>query len=300
MPLYHQMLFAYQDSVSKGTATNRFTQAKAYVTFAVSYHFDPLAPTSTELCMYVQYLKNSFAAPTTVKNYLSGAKTWMAEHGGNITPFSSFEYQQLYAGITKRSQHIPKRAAPIGWQHVKIIARFLDSCPSAPYAAKPCILIGYYTFLRSSNLLSPTMSTWGGPHTIMAQDIRVSDEGLIISVHTTKTKSSSAPISTIIPWQDDPAFCPVASWMKYAAAIKPWVLGPAFLTDHLQPLTARHLVGFMRLALKNCRDINASRISLHSLRRGATHTASEQGLSLEEIKEKGMWRSDSGIAPYLK
>lgn len=299
-PLYHQMVASYSDSISKGTATNRLTQARSYVDFAVRYAFDPLAPSGTELCLYLQFLKDSHQAPTTIKNYLSGAKTWMAEHGGLIRAFSSFEYLQMYSGISKRSQHTPKRASPLTWEHIKIIMEFLQVCPSAPAAAQPCILLGYHTFLRASNLLSPTMTSWGGPHTIMAQDISLSDKGLDVVIKSTKTKNSSSPLITTIPWQQDPLLCPASSWLKYVQMIKPWILGPAFTTDDHRPLTARHLVGIMRLALKNCRDINPSSVSLHSLRRGAAHNAVQIGMPLEEIKERGMWRSNSGLSPYLK
>lgn len=249
--------------------------------------------------MYVQYLKNSFAAPTTVKNYLSGARTWLAEHGGDLSHFTSPEYRQLTGGLTKRSHHIPSRAAPLGWNHIQHIVAFLDSTPGIPVAVKPCILISFHTFLRSSNLLSPTMSAWGGPHTLSVQDLTLSDQGLEISVHSTKTKSDGNPVKTLIPWGQDHVSCSAMAWFKYLNKIKPWALGPAFITDDGLPLTARHVVGFMRLALKDCKDLPPSRISLHSLRRGAVHSAIQLGTPLEVIKEKGMWRSDSGIAPYL-
>lgn len=258
------MLASYKDSVSRGTAANRWTQAKCYVTFAVQYQFNPLYPSGTQLCMYIQFLKNSYPAPTTVKNYLSGARTWLAEHGGNITAFSSFEYQQMFSGISKRSSHTLKRAAPLGPEHIRIILDFADSSPLIPRSVKPCILIGYFTFLRESNLLSPTMSGWGGPHTIMAQHIVVSDVGLLITVHSTKTKADTAPVTTLIPWQLDPNFCPAALWMSYIAEVRPWPLGRAFLTDDHRPLTARHIIGLMRLALKDCKDFDPARISLHS------------------------------------
>lgn len=176
------MIDSYENSIAPGTAANRLTQAKSYIGFAVRYGVNPLRPSRTDLCMYLQFLVNSHSAPTTVKNYLSGARSWMAEHGGDISPFSSFGYLQLYSGISKRSSHVPKRAEPLTWTHIKMILDFLDSSPSIPRGAKPCIIIGYFTFLRASNLLSPTINSWGGPHTILAQDITASEEGLSVSV----------------------------------------------------------------------------------------------------------------------
>lgn len=293
------MLESYSSSIAPGTAANRLTQAKVYITFAVLYHLNPLAPSNRQLCMYIQYLKNSYSAPTTIKNYLSGARTWIGEHGGDLSPFSTLEYQQLTTGLTKRSSHQPRRAAPLEWKHIQAIVTFVESTPNVPAAVKPCILIGYNTFLRSSNLLSPTMSSWGGAHTLSAQDLSLSDLGLEISVKSTKTKSDPQPVKTTIPWSPSSHCCPAMAWFKYVTKIRPWALGPAFLTDDGAPLTARHVVGFMRLALKNCSDLDPGRISLHSLRRGATQSAAQQGVPHEVIKERGMWRSESGLAPYL-
>lgn len=164
------MLGSYQDSIAPGTAANRLTQAKTYLSFAVIYRINYLFPTSTDICMYIQYLKNSFPSPATVRNYLSGARTWLAEHGGSTSSFSSFEYHQLISGVVRRSLHVPRRAAPLTWDHITRIVAFLDNTPSIPLSAKPCLLIGYFTLLRSGNLLSPTISAWGGAHTLAAKD----------------------------------------------------------------------------------------------------------------------------------
>lgn len=293
------MLTTYSESLAPGTTANRLTQAKTFITFAVLYGFNPLQPTSTQICMYIQYLKNSFRSPTTVKNYISGARSWMGEHGGDLSSFSSVEYGRLSSSLTKRSQHVPSRAVPLNWTHVKTIIDFLDSTPGIPSAVKPCILIGYHTFLRSSNLLSPTLSDWGGPHSLSAQDLTLMDPGLEITVHSTKTKTDSVPVKSLIPWAADQKYCSASAWLKYVSMVRPWSLGPAFLRDDHLPLTARHVVGFMRLALKDCTDINSAKISMHSLRRGATQSAVLDGVPHEVIKHKGMWRSDSGIAPYL-
>lgn len=297
--LYDQMIGSYYDSVAPGTLANRLTQARCYVTFATYYGFDHLNPDSTSICMYIQFLKNSYTAPRTIKNYLSGARTWISEHGGNVSSFKSFEFHQLASCLTKRSLHVPARAAPLTWEHIRIIVNFLDKTPVVPLSAKPCVLIGFHSFLRSGNLLSPTMSSWGGPHTISAHDITVSDEGLHITIRSTKTKSDASTVITVIPWQDDPQICPASSWMRYHHQVKPWTLGPAFLLNTGRPLTPRHLVGFMRLALRDCRDINTSRVSMHSLRRGAVQAAAAAGFNIDQIKNFRMWKSNSGVAPYL-
>lgn len=298
--LYRQMIDSYTDSIAPGTAANRLTQAKAYVKFAVYYRVPVLYPSITHLCMYAQFLRNSYDAPATMRNYISGAKSWIGQHGGNITAFSAPEFLQLTQGFIKRSQHVPSRAQPLLWHHVRHVIDFMNSVPNVPLAAKPCLLIGFHTFLRASNLLSPSTGVWGGPHTLLAKHLRLSDAGLHITVLTTKTKSNPTPLSTIIPWHNDPVYCPAQAWLRYVTARRPCPVGPAFVTDDHRPLTSKHIVGLMRIALQDYPGIIVDKVTLHSLRRGAAQDAKLAGIPVERIMERGMWRSRAGLSPYLK
>lgn len=290
---------SYDSSIAAGTAANRQTQARCYLTFAVYYQVPILNPSVTQLCMYAQLLANSFSAPSTLKNYISGAKTWIVEHGGVVTPFSAPEFNQLVKGFQKKSQHVPVRAQPLLWPHVRTIIDFIDRSPAAPLSAKACILIGFHTFLRASNLLSPSTGGWAGPHTLLAKHLRVSDHGLHVTVFTTKTKFDKRPVATVIPWCQDPVYCPVRAWFRYVNVRRPCPVGPAFVTDSHLPLTPRHIVGLMRIALQDTPGINVERVTMHSLRRGATQDAEQAGVPLEQLMQRGMWRSRSGIRPYL-
>lgn len=149
----------------------------------LQYHVPYLSPSVTHACMYAQRLANIHASPNSIKNYLSGARSWIREHRGNFQAFLSPQVAQLVKGFVKNSSHVPRRAAPLGAHHIQAICRFLDAQPSAPLAIKPAILIGFSCFLRSSNILSPTISQWGGPHTLLAADVSIKDSGLLILIH---------------------------------------------------------------------------------------------------------------------
>lgn len=250
--------------------------------------------------MYLQFLTNSFPAPTTVKNYLSGARTWITEHGGDVSSFHSPLLEQMSRGLTKKSSHVPVRAQPLLWVHVRHIIDFINTVPNIPASAKPCILIGFHTFLRASNLLAPSTGIWSGPHTLLAKHLRISNMGLHVTVITTKTKLDPNPVTTIIPWNNDPVYCPVQAWLRYVTLRRPCPVGPAFVTDNHMPLTPRLIVGIMRLALQTVPEIQLEKVSLHSLRRGAAQHARNSGVPIENIMNRGMWRSRAGLAPYLK
>lgn len=291
------MLFS---AAAPGTLNNRRRQAIAYIKFSILYNFDPTLPTSKNIAMYTQYMANLYTSIATVKNYLSGAKHWALLHGASYFPFVSLEVSEVLKGNSLKSQHVPVQAVPLSANDVKIICNFLDNSPGVIKAIKPCVLITYSCMLRSSNVLSPTVSGWAGAHTLVAKDIRVTHEGLTVIIRSTKTTSRSNPVVLSIPRGLNYRFCPVRAWEDYVRMVKPWPFGPAFIKADGTPLTAAPVVIAMKSALKAAGACNLGRLSMHSLRRGAVHDAEQAGASKSEIMKHGIWRSESGLSYYLK
>lgn len=293
------MLASYNAAIAPGTRANRRKQAEEYVRFSLIFKFHHLHPSITNICMYAQHLANKHASPSSLRNYLSGAKTWVSEHQGSPFPFISAQVASLVKGFVKNSTHVPSRAEPLLPHHIRFLCRAFDLSMTVPLAVKPAILVGYSCFLRSSNLLSNTMLEWGGPHTLLAGEIKLIEAGLQVHIRSTKTRSDPVGLNFIIPTSSDPSVCPVRAWASYRAAIQPWALGPAFIHRDRSALTSTQVVKIMRLFLQNHQDITPGRISMHSLRRGATHAAVEQDLPLHDILVRGTWKSTSGVRPYL-
>lgn len=262
--LCKQMIALYNSALAPGTLANKRKQAEEYIRFALIFNVPYLRPTVTQACMFAQYLANKHAAPASVKNSISGTKSWIEEHLGSPLAFMSPQFSRLVKGFVKNSTHVPSRAAPLQPRHIKIISTVLDSLPSAPHGVKPAVLIGYACFLRSSNLLSPTMQEWGGPHTLLAGDVSFCQQGLRVIVRSTKTRSTPAGLTFVIPSVDNPVVCPVLAWRRYKTAFAPWGLGPAFIHMNRLPITPAQVVKLMRLAYAK-RDRHYSILCLHAL-----------------------------------
>lgn len=177
---------------------------------------------------------------------------------------------------------------------------FLDNSCAAPLAVKPALLIGYTCFLRASNLLSPNISTWGGPHTLRAGDIVPSKNGLYVFIRSSKTLSGGRPTVLEVWAVPGSPLCPVSAWFAYKRVICPSPRGPAFLLNNGAPLTALPVIKIIRLALKQAGVSYASEISMHSLRRGAAQAAECGGAPVSDIMAQGTWASPSGVSSYLK
>lgn len=286
-------------AVAPGTRVNRFRQAKAFVTFATIYGCNCLSPTIKDLVMYIKFMANSYSSPSSIKNYLSGAKYWVTIHAGNIASFLSLEVTEMIKAVVSESNHIPSPAAPITVHHLKIICAFLDAHSSVIKSIKPCILITFACMLRASNVLSPSINSWAGAHTLLAGDIIFHQDYLDVIIRSTKTTSRKKPTLLRVLASPVISICPVRAWREYAVMINPCPSGPAFVLNSGLPLTPSPVVEAMRAALRAEGLNNTERISMHSLRRGAVQAAASEGVSHQEIMKHGVWKSSQGLSYYL-
>lgn len=291
------MLTTYNRALAPGTYVNRAKQAYTYVKFCVLYNVPVLHPSIVQVAMYSQYLANMFKPISTVKNYMSGARTWVHEHDGDVHPFLSSQAEYMIKSLTKASTHVVKRALPLTVDHLSIIAAYLDSSPVIPKCIKSCIFLGYSCYLRASNLLMSGLNMLTGPHTLLAKHVTIIPQGLKVTIKSTKSKAQ--PYVLTVNYNLSYRICPVRAWIDYVNSMSINQNGPAFMINRSTPLTPIVVVKCMRDALRDLQDIDANSISMHSLRRGAAQAADTAGLPIPDIMKRGGWASRSGLKPYL-
>lgn len=249
--------------------------------------------------MYVQYLANTYKAMSTVKNYLSGARFWINHHKGDDSGFASNYVSSVIKYNINKSTHVPLRAPPITLDHIRVIVAFFDVNVSIPPVFKAAFLLGYFCFLRSSNLLSPTVAEWGGRHTLNVSDIITVPHGLCVFIRSSKTIKNGRPAVLNVFSVPNNTCCPVLAWHRYLTISRLAINGPAFMINAFTPLTPRPLVNFIRLALQAAGEPLYNRFSLHSLRRGAAQAAHEAGANRDSLKTHGTWATDTALDVYL-
>lgn len=224
-------------------------------------------------------------------NYISGARTWVQAMGMATTSFDTYLVGVLKRGIHRNSNHVPAQAPPLSPSDIRKVVRFFATAGDNGPVLTAAILLGYFTLLRQSNLLSsPSLASPG--HTLRARDVSVTDTGLTIHVRSSKTLLKSAPPRNIaVPEIPGSHYCPLKAWMKYVSRTQPSLDGPAFITSDALPLRPRALLDTLRLALAAQGHPAPGAITLHSLRRGGAQACASSGSSLEDIKDLGHWTS---------
>ena len=287
---------SYSPAFTEGTRQNHIRQTKAYVTFMMASAFPPLAPTLIQLLLYIQFLANSFKAITTVKNYLSGAKTYILHQGGSVAHFQSPIITNLFKGLARLSTHVPAQAPPLSISDIKSVCDNLARLDDQAQVARTAILKGFATFLRQSNLLYT--AGYGACHCMTRRDIQLIEGRLWITVNSSKTISDRGRRVAIPIYPAHTRYCPVKSWSDYVSRMPLPMNFPAFMLSPTIPLTPNRLTAYLRAALSALFHPLTDKVTVHSLRRSGARAVASAGATEEEMMIHGTWTS-SAVTTYV-
>lgn len=294
--LFPQTRASFAAALASGTTANRQSQARAYTSFMIEYRLQVFHPTSTDIMMYVQLLVNSGKTIGTVKNYVSGAKLFVAERGGNAAPFSSHMLLNFIKGVNRHSSHVPQQAVSIPLPIITQSCQMLISMSSQGEVLAAAILFAYTTMLRQCHLF---YTKTGHMHIIRRGDLELRRDLAIVTVRSSKTTGHSHTSLVQIDAAPSSPHCPVRSLrnaMSLVPAGRDW---PIFLDPVTRRLiTASHANLMLRLALSAVGFKESAQASFHSLRRASAQLCAKAGVPIQDLKTHGMWRSAS-ISSYV-
>ena len=296
--LGQQAIASYNAALSTRTHKNRLRQATMYLTFALQYGAEIYNPSVPECCLYQQYLANTLKSPLTRDNYTSGAKLWIEERGGNGDNLRSHQANYVAKGAQRLSPHIPNPAPPLMPADLVKACIYIDK---AGYPVlKAALTLGYFAFLRCSNLLSPTAIMWGGPHTLLRGDIVAYPHGLQVTIRSSKTITpGTIPTVLMLPRIQSSPACPAAAWESYTSRTPARDCDLAFTLQDGTPLTTTQLVLVLKEALASYGCPYAQDIKSHSMRRGGAQAAVAAGCDREDVAAHGTWASVNGLKAYV-
>ncbi|XP_035663780.1 uncharacterized protein LOC118407408 [Branchiostoma floridae] len=302
--LERDTLHSQQLAFAQGTHANHQTQFRAYLLFCSFFNLQPLPASPHQLACYAQFLSRSMKSPATISHYLSAVNLLHRMHGLAPCPHSTFEVKQTLRGITKTLAHRPRVRHPITPEVLLRLRRHLDlSCPR-DLVVWSAILLGFFTYLRKSNLVPPSTNKFDPTKHLARQNVLVFHAGLLVTVAWSKTVQANERSITIpvlaIP---DHPLCPVTAFRKMLAALPGQPTDPAFLL----PKTSKQRQNCLTTSTleKSFASLIAAAgfpkgfFTPHDLRRGGYTLAFEAGVPRELRRAHGDWRSDADLL-YLQ
>lgn len=279
-----------------GSWNNLLTHSRKFQRFCNLLNIAPFPISEQNFCRYMAYLTFSLTSSDSVLNYISGVKKLHAYAKIPMPVFSKY-VDAVFSGVKRLLAHQIKQAEPVTPHILRQMSALVDLQDEKQVVCFTALVVGFYLFLRSSNLTCKTQTSFDPHKNLCRQDIRLASDIALIEIKWTKSiqffeRKLLMPVIKILAVE----ICPIA-WLKHMIAMVPASpTHPAFCLhnkrNQLVPLTYRTLSDQFKLWIQLIGRDPVS-YSLHGLRRGGASFAFESNLAAETIMLLGDWASDS-------
>ena len=287
-------------AVKSSTKKNLLSQMNSYEAFCKRYEFDYFPCNTKQLCRYGQFLKDikGFISAESIGNYISAVRTAHTLLGFD-PPQSEDKQMKLFVnGLRNMLLHDVKQAKAIIPDILLRIYDVVDFTNQTDMVAWVALLIGFYLFLRRSNLVPETMNSFDHTKQFTRRDFHVVDplKVMMCEIRWSKTIQFKEKVLRlpILPVENK-KICPVM-WSHYMMNQVPGLPDdPAFLImvgGQKMSLSANQLIYRFRKWLDLVKE-DSTEYSLHSLRRGGATFAQQCNINGNMIQLLGDWASDA-------
>lgn len=291
---YSTMARSYQPSTLK----NIRSQALIYSRFCDYYGFQMFPATAWQLVRYARYIANTVTSYETVQNYLSGVRKLHQLAGYTVPGPDEPNIRHLLRAIKQELSHPIRQAEPMTVDVLRQIYNKIDLDNGFDIVCYTALLVGFYLFLRKSNLVPDSKNSFNPQKQLTRADVQIGKNMVLIIVRWSKTiQYKEKELLLPLLQAKDIRVCPVY-WVKLMCSkVKASGEHPMFLvsedsTNRLVPLTYAQLGDKLKQWVSQC-GISSERYTLHGLRKGGACHALEVGLAGEDLKILGDWASDA-------
>lgn len=191
----------------------------------------PLAPTTVEtFCEYATYLANSGVKVGSIRTYLSAIRTWFKLNDVADPTIDSFLLKTVLKGIKKAQAYLPNSKNPLTPVELLKIRVGLDWSSSRDRTLWAALVIGFWSFLRGSNLVPRSAAKFHADRHLSAENMKISDGQLFFSIKKTKTVQFNERV-LVIPLMPvaDSDLCPLAALLAMWELCPLSNVGPLFV-----------------------------------------------------------------------
>lgn len=266
------------------TLFNTFTQRHQLPSFPVQLK---------ALLHWIAHLSPTLSQ-STIRNYIKGLRHHHVEHRIDCTVFDEHLVELTIRGGRRIYGDKPARERlPLTSNILLPIVRLLATDSSLDATnLKAALCVGFAAFLRAGEF---TWNRWDpnlSPRVHLSRKhITFIKDSVILFLPSSKTDQYCQGVTIHLASVDSP-LCPVAAlhhlYERYPATPE----APLFLRSAGLPFNRTYLVDRIKSLLLRV-GVDPAKYSGHSLRKGATVSAIAVGLSKDEVKLLGRWKSNA-------
>ena len=283
-------------SYAPNSLTTRGVQTRKYLEFIEEFSttHSPIPCSSEQVALYATWLARSLRY-SSILNYLSGLNNFLKQHGSPKINYDDYVIASTLRGIRRQKGDASRQAAPLlPYMLLKIFALLTQNAGHTAWrAATLCCFRG---LLRKCQVTQ-------SDNTLLRQDFEFFKWGMLLTVRRSKTIQYGQRVLRIpiarCPMQN---ICAVYWTERHFSELQASPNDMAFRIPtgggESAPMTYNIYESTLKL-FSEAAGYDPSEISSHSLRRGGCTYLSMCGVTLEELKARGDWASDTVFA-YLR
>lgn len=210
---------------------------------------------------------------------------------GLLAPPLSHPYlKSVLAGVLNIPGAQPATKEPMTPGHLNLLIRKVNFDLDVHLLTWCAVVLMFRTLLRVSHVTD-------SPHTLLRKDLHVHGWGIILDIHSSKTmKKGGEVVALPVVKSPNSLLCPVY-WVTYMLQRFPRDPDDPLLSCIKLPKFTYGMFSRVFKLLRNEAGLLGN-FSSHSLRRGGATLMSNSGMTVQDIKVKGLWRSNA-VQKYM-
>lgn len=266
--------------------------------FRIDYQLNQTwPPPSNHLTQFVAHLSLKGLRESTVKLYLAGIGYSCKLKGFQDTT-QSFVVRKMVEGLRRLVRSADTRVPVTSSILQRIISVLPTVCKSSYEAGlfAAAYVTAFFGFFRVGELT--TSHNGGSVNCLSVSDVTINSKEKTVMIRISRSKTDQEGRGSVIILRSTGTdLCPFQSMLRFLN-IRPKVSGPLFCHFGGAPLTRYQFSAILQKAV-NIVGLEGKGYKSHSFRIGAATSASVNGLSDEEIKILGRWRSGI-VSSYIR
>lgn len=278
-------------SVSENTKVVYRNALKCFYDFRRRYALASLWPVPVlHVATFVSYCFRQGYSPATVTTYLSSL-TFVHKIRNVADPADSFIIKKILEGFRRLRSRRDIRA-PITQDILLKICQVLplicyNNYEFALFKATFCL--AYYGLFRVGELVQTDQRQAG--YALQLDDIKFSNDLLVVRIRVCKNNHSGKPLFLHINSVRDKSICPVNAMNKYIK-LRSTVQGNLFCHASGLPLTRYQFGAILSKSVSHI-GLPTAYYKSHSFRIGRATSLAIAGVSGDQIKTMGRWKSNT-------
>lgn len=268
-------------------------QWESFLLFCFYFNFVHLPASTQTIQLYAQFLSRTFKSVDSIRNYISGVKTFHAMLGFSTDHIDSYMVNLSLKGIARLNPHAVKRAEPMTIAILFHLYDYLDFAIEDNVRYWCLFLFAFFLVARKSNLVPTSKDDICAGKFLQFKDITVFEDYLLVKFRWSKTiqfgeRQIECPVIKLL----DKRICPYSAFQNLLKLKNRNSLGAVFVTSDDKLITYSKFQRKLRSCLNGI-GLDSNLFSTHSFRRGFATLAFQYNVLPEHIQLLGDWKSDA-------